>query len=390
MRNTTGRMAMIAALTLATAAHAQNRAPNRAGSQAVQIGRVTEGRLNGAETRHALRLAAGQTVRITARGRDFDAQLKLYGPTGAEPLADDDDSGGGTVAELVFQAERAGLYQIGVSRSGSSDVPSDGEQGEGAMTESSAAVGDVAYDLTVVAAPAPVVPPIRPIVPNAGQPTPVDMAQCGTGCRFTFQATEGDRLIAETSADDAEADPVLELRMGGEKIAEDDDGGESVNARIVRRIARTGTYTLVARTLGGKGKFALAVSLRQTVARPAVPIAVGMPVTGRLGADAEMNDEGRLYDGYTLHGRAGQRVVIDMASTDFDSLLLVMGDTVLGPVQIATNDDAEPEAANRTRPQSLNSRLALTFAKEGTVEIRAASLTDQGAYTLRVSEAPAR
>ena len=60
------------------------------------------------EVRHPLRLAAGQTVRITARSRAFDPFLKLYGPTGTEPLAKDDDTGGGTVAELTFKAEARG------------------------------------------------------------------------------------------------------------------------------------------------------------------------------------------------------------------------------------------------------------------------------------------
>lgn len=364
-----GRLALVVASALASAAPAQD----RAAAQPVVAGRAIEGRLSGTEARHPLRLAAGETVRIAARSSDFDPLMKIYGPTGTEPLAEDDDSGGGTVAQLIFQAPSAGVYQVAVSES----VPGD-EQPTGVRT----------YDLTAFAAVAPVVPPLRPITPNGARPIPVDMAQCGTGCRFSFQATEGDRLIAETSADDAQADPVLELRMGNDKIAEDDDSGEGMNARLVRRIQRTGTYTLVARTLGGKGTFALAVSLHPHVARPAVPVQVGTPATGTIGPNAEMSDDGHFYDAYTLHGRAGQQVVIDLESSAFDAQLEVFGDTVLGNVQLASNDDAEPATPGRTHQQSLNSRLALTFAREGTVEVRAVSLNDPGAYTLRIAEAP--
>ena len=372
MRKNTGRLAAMGALAFASGALAQD----RAAPQAAQAGRAIEGRLSGAEVRHSLRLNGGETVRITARSRAFDTFLKLYAAAGTEPLAEDDDSGGGTVAELTFSAPRAGVYQIAVSESGTAaEARSDRER---------------AYDLTVLAAPTPVVAPVRAITPNADQPTRVNMAQCGAGCRFSFQARQGDRLIAETSADDSEADPILELRMGSEKLAQDDDSGEGVNARITRPIPTTGTYTLVARTLSGGGNFALAVSTRQHVARAAVPVVLGTPVSGTITAGAEMSDEGRFYDAYTLHGRAGQRLVIDMESSDLDSEVRVLGETVLGPVLIASNDDADAQAASSSRPQSLNSHLVLTFVREGDVEVRATSLNNEGAYRLRVSEQAAR
>lgn len=371
MRSYSSGLAMAIALAWAPGALAQGSRE----AQPIQVGRALEGRLGGTEVRHTLRLAAGETVRITARSRDFDAMLKVYGPAGTEPLAEDDDSGGGTTAELTFQAERAGLYQIAISQSGDGD-------GEDRSAR--------AYDLTVLAATAPVITPPRPIAPNAAQPTTVDMAQCGSGCRFTFAAKEGDRLIAETTGGGSDADPVLELRMGAEKLGEDDDGGDGLNARLVRPIGRTGTYTLVARTVNGRGSFSLALALRPPVSRPTVALVPGTPASGRITADAALTDEGHFYNSYRLHGRAGQRVVIDMVSSDFDAQLLIFGDTVLGPVQLAENDDIEADTPGRSRPQSLNSRLALTFVKDGDVEVRAVSLTEQGAYTLRVSEPPAR
>lgn len=372
MRKITGRLTTMVAMTLAASATAQDRRQ----PQPALPGRAIEGRLSSAEVRHPLRLKAGETVRIAARSRDFDPMLKIYGPTGTESLADDDDSGGGTTAELTFQAERAGLYQVGVSVSGESDAPSD---------------PDKAYDLTVIAAAPAIVRPAQAITPNAAQPIAVNTGQCGAGCRFTFQATEGERLIAETSGGDNDADPVLELSTGSEKLAEDDDGGEGVNARIIRRIERTGTYTLLARTLNGnRGQFTLSVALTRPVARPAIPLVVGTPATGRISGESELSDEGKFYNGYTLHGRAGQRVVIDLESSDFDAELRVFGESVLGNVQLATNDDADRGAANRSRPQTLNSHLALTFKRDGDVEVRAISLTDEGAYTLRVGEPTAR
>ena len=371
MRTSNGQLATIIAVALAAGASAQN----RVGPQPAEAGRVVVGRLTQAEVKHPLTLRAGQTVRIAARSRDFDPMLKLYGPTGADALVTDDDSGGGTTAELTYTAERAGTYQIGVSVSGDAEESS---------TERARP-----YDLTVVAATTPVLAAARPIAPNAERPTPIDMAECGSGCRFTFTAAAGDRLIAETSGDRNDADPVLELYRGSEKLAEDDDSGEGVNARIVRRIDQAGSYSILVKSYQNHaGQFALNVGLRQHTSRPAAPLAAGTPVSGRLSNDAEISDEARYYDAYTLHGRAGQRVAIDMASTDFDTVLELWGPTVLGPKQLATNDDADGTPGHRAT--TTNSHLDVTFAQDGDVEVRALSLDHQGAYTLRVGTPPAR
>lgn len=369
MRKSIGGLATILAVALVSPAAAQTGGT----PQPAEPGRAFEGRLNQAEVRHPLRLAAGQAVRIAARSRAFDPYLKIYGPSGGEPIAKDDDTGGGTTAELTFTAERAGTYQIGVSVSGDA-----GEEDAAAPSGRGRS-----YDLTVLTAVAPAYAAPRAITAD-GERTAVDMSQCGDGCRFTFTAKAGDRLVAETSDDDSEADPVLALYRGDEKLVEDDDGGEGVNARLVRSIDRAGSYTLLARTLNGGGTYKLAVTVRAHVARPATALVVGTPATGTITPDAEINDEGRFYHAYTLHGRAGQQVVLDLESSDFDTVLDVMGNTVVGPVKLATNDDPAPPAGSRARPSNTNAHLTLTFAREGDVEVRAVSYDKQGAYTLRV------
>ena len=185
---------------------------------------------------------------------------------------------------------------------------------------------------------------------------------------------------------------MLALYRGDEKLAEDDDSGEGVNSRLVRPIDRAGTYTLLARTLSGTGTFKLAVTLRPHTSRPATPVAVGTPVTGTITPDSDINDEGRFYNSYTLHGRAGQRLVMDLESTDFDTVLDVMGDSVLGPVKLASNDDPDTgtTGSRNGRPSNTNAHLVMTFARDGDVEVRATSYDKQGRYTLRVASQPAR
>jgi hypothetical protein len=60
-------------------------------------------------------------------------------------------------------------------------------------------------------------------------------------------------------------------------------------------------------------------------AQPAQPaIRTGQTVDGRLGAgDARDEDNGRWIDAYRYQGRAGERIAIDIASTDFHTLFRI-------------------------------------------------------------------
>lgn len=355
--------------SISTAALAQR----SAAPAPLQIGRVIEGQMDAATSRHTLRLRAGQAVRITARGRDFDAFLKLYGPGGGDAVAEDDDSGGGTTAEITFVAERAGDYAVEVSESG----------GDGGADEPQ----HHAYDLAVL----PSIPPAPPvtITPNPSQTVHVDMSQCGTRCRYTFQAKEGDRLVVQTTGGTDGADPTLELYFGSEKLAEDDDGGGDLDSRIIRRIDRTGTYTISAGSVGGRGQFDLGVSLRNTPPHAPLALKLGETMTGELTDESDLTDDGLPYTAYLLHGKAGQRYVVEMESEDFDAKLMAFADTLIGNSMIAMNDDFTAAPGLRTLPDQYDSRFVITFVRDGDVELRASSLDHQGAYKLTVTEGPA-
>src|SRR5690606_8855373 len=48
-------------------------------------------------------------------------------------------------------------------------------------------------------------------------------------------------------------------------------------------------------------------------------LTVGETVSGRLGKDSELLDEGSYADYYVVYGEAGQRVVLEWHSADFDA-----------------------------------------------------------------------
>jgi CHAT domain-containing protein len=65
----------------------------------------------------------------------------------------------------------------------------------------------------------------------------------------TFSGTAGETLTFDLVSDEFDAYLILESPTG-EWIAQDDDGGEGTNARIVLTLPSTGTYTLVVNTYG--------------------------------------------------------------------------------------------------------------------------------------------
>ncbi|MCG8479193.1 MAG: PPC domain-containing protein [Spirochaetales bacterium] len=170
-------------------------------------------------------------------------------------------------------------------------------------------------------------------------------------------------VIARSNEVDTYIDAVL---PGGEVISNDDYDG--LNAGFMTTISRTGTMRLTVSPLfgGSGGGYELIV----TAAVEPEPISVGAVINGRLG-----DKTGRPADRFALSGTAGQRVVIELDSDDFDAYLRAMDDSG----RTFSNDDGGAEG--------FNSRLAYTFEAAGTLTITASSFGGgAGAYELRVIE----
>jgi hypothetical protein len=89
-----------------------------------------------------------------------------------------------------------------------------------------------------------------------------------------------------------------------------------------------------------------------------------------------------LYDLYTFEGRAGQRIVIELTSPDFDAYL------AFGPIYGGTVDvtDTDDDGASGT-----DSRLRVVLPANGRYGIHARAFGEggMGAYTIRVTEVAA-
>lgn len=231
-------------------------------------------------------------------------------------------------------------------------------------------------------------PAIRPGQTVAGQLSGADpaFAQRGRFKVWRFDAAEGQRVIATLSSTDFDAYLTVARTVGGitETLKEDDDGGGETNSRLRFTVPAAGTYLLIAQSLAedGLGGFSLGL---QNAPAPVVtdprPATLGEQIEGALEeTDPVMEEDESFYDLYTIQGREGQRLVITMRSTAFDTYL-GFGRMEGGELNATeTDDDGAGEGTD--------SRLRVTIPADGEYVIRANSLGagQTGGYTLLVEE----
>jgi hypothetical protein len=185
---------------------------------------------------------------------------------------------------------------------------------------------------------------------------------------YTFESA-GDQRITITLVSDA-FDCFLALYdADGVEIAADDDSAGDLDSQIGPISLDAGTYTIRAtsytyRNVGAtdsRGAFTLSIAEFETN-----PIEYGQRVEGELTADA-------LTTSYTFRGEAGEAVVIQMKSSDFDAYL-TLRDAAGG--EIAYDDDGAGDLNARIGP------YILPETGEYFIEARSFNRTSTGRYTL--------
>lgn len=363
----------VSALTLLIAAPAlaQTAAPLPVG-RAID-GQLTEGDATGPDDAfrydsYALSARAGQRLEAVMRSAAFDAYLEVYGSgEAAQPLFTDDDGlGEGADARLRFTADRDGVYVLR------------------ARTLSGLEGGPYTLALTErpQARPAP-----RPARVRVGQSLQGRLASTdpesddgGNYDAFVVRARSGERFAIDLTAEDF--DPVLRVgrmeRAVLTELAMNDDGPDTgLNSRLVFTAPQAGEYVIRATALNGAGggAYTLAVA-RGPEPAPAQAIEIGATVQGELAAGDGKSESGGFADAYRFSGREGQRVRIDMSSSDFDTYLQLFDDS---RVSLDEDDDGAAEGTN--------SRLTFTLPRTGAYIVEARAFSDDtGSYELTIAE----
>lgn len=199
---------------------------------------------------HRVQLEGGRRYQITATSEAFDPYIRLLRPGSEEPIAEDDDSGGGLTPRIIFSPPQSGEYLVRVS----SFAPG--------------GTGDYALSVT----------PASPLPALITRPTRTERGQWQVyqGALAAGDATEGGkryddyelRLAAgETAMIHVQADNIDTMLQvfpaadrGSRPLAENDDGGGGTNPFVFFAPEEAGTY--VVRVVGFDEQTAGAYRLR--------------------------------------------------------------------------------------------------------------------------------
>lgn len=211
---------------------------------------------------------------------------------------------------------------------------------------------------------------------------PGDMTGARGGYEDVYRVRVTGGRVIEVIVPSTDFDSYVRAVLPGNFEVENDDF-DGLNAGFVTVVPNTGTMELAVSAVYGDGEGAYTV--RVTEMPDPREISVGQlirDVIGGTGGAAKLvpgAGEVRRAHYYRLRGRRGDRVIIEMRSSDFDSFLEISD--VSGFRN--TNDDGGG---------GLNSRLAYDFTVDGYALITARGVGDNvtGAYELQVSAAATR
>jgi len=195
------------------------------------------------------------------------------------------------------------------------------------------------------------------------------------------------------SLDSDAFDPVLRLyrSTSDEPIAENDDGGESLNSRLSFQPTESGDYVLRATAYSADGRGAYSARVETQAPLPPPVTTPGQTVSssgnwslwqGQLTSNSAQNDEGAHYQDYLIRAEAGQTRYISLTAGDFDPVIQILRAADRG------NEESYPIEEDDDGGIGLNSFLVFAPDEAGDYIVRVKSYGSDGtgAYTLYVSQ----
>ncbi len=301
---------------------------------------------------------AGTTITITLTSGEFDAYLILQDAEDNEIIADD-DSGGNFNSQIVIELPYSGTYRI-IATSFTYVFVGEGISGE--------------YTLNVVEGEAPVVVPGAALA--YGDSVSDNLSAEGVQeVPYTFEGRAGD--VVTITLESPDFDPfVALLGPDGRELAADDDGAGNLNARITGyTLPADGRYTIVVTSYSARNDGPAVEGAYTLTLETGTPVVT--PTEGRI--EYGQNVQGVLPQGvpfveYRFSGSAGDTIIIDMRSGEFDTFLTLVD---ANGFEIAYNDDSGG---------TLNSRIGpFTLPASGEYIIRASSFAQAGTGSFTLS-----
>lgn len=325
-----------------------------------------------------LEARAGEHLTIDLLSTDFDAYLYVVGPGLTETLRDDDGAGGCN-ARIAFTALEDGSFRVVASALGGhvsgtytlrvsehADAPVDFGCGQADPAELRALPAD-GRSLAMGARDEGRLGAASPIVED-GRPADVWLLDGSAGERVS--------IVMES----VEFDAFLYLLGPGiDGSLSDDDGAGNLDARLEATLPADGQYIVVATTITRDARGAYSIRVEEPIDIGALPTDGRQISIGEVRGDVLSHGDPVLLEGrrgqvWVLAGSAGQRVTIDMLSSEFDAYLYLVGPGLDEPL---FDDDGAGD---------LDARITATLPEDGSYRIVASALDAEqtGSFTLRV------
>jgi 3'-phosphoadenosine 5'-phosphosulfate sulfotransferase len=312
----------------------------------------------------------GEEIVITMRSSSFDTYLVWGRGQGSSFASEktDDDGAGGTDSQLRVTVGSGGTYTIRANSLAANTT------GAYTLSVESAGAGQAVAAGGVIRAGQNVSGRLERSDPRLPDNSHYDS--------YVYQGTPGEQILITMTS--PEFDTYLRWGRGQgaqfQLLATDDDAGGGTNSRMQVTVDASGTYTIQANSLAANttGAYTLSVE-RASGAAPAgaQTVTMGQTVNGRLDtSDPKLSDNSH-YDLYVYRGRPGERVLVTMRSSDFDTYM-AWGRLAGSRFEAESRDD---DGGGGT-----NSQLIGTVGASGTYAIQANSLAAgaTGSYTLSV------
>ena len=354
----------------------------------------------------ALEGRAGEAVTVDLISDQFDAYLTVLGPGLDEWLADDDGAGLCN-SRVTLEFPEDGTYKVvasNVSGLGSFTLRTSREAPPPETGGCVPATGPESAGPEVTEEPAEAISEL--VVSGALQVGGSEFGRLSSSeerfrgqpaQRWTLAGRQGQQLAIEQASPDL--DSYLYLRVPGyEELLYNDDSPESLDARICVTLPTTGVYDVVTSGFGsevegpyeltvtedpgeercGYFRFDLTLALADLTAEDRT-LRSGDQVTAVLDDSDQRNpSDGSPLDVWLVELEAGDPLVVDLVSDDFDAWLHVLGPGVIDPW---SDDDSAG---------GCNARIELVAPRAGTYEIVANTFAagSSGEYTLRLGTEP--
>lgn len=205
---------------------------------------------------------------------------------------------------------------------------------------------------------------------------------------YLLQGRRGQRVDLRLSSSDFDSFLLVTGPDGFNFINDDEESGEGLDSRLVVELPSDGPYRISVTSFrpGEMGSYRLSIAAPPagaTVDRPppAVAIALGATVNGRLEARDGRRAADHYADHYRFTARRGERVRIEMRSSKFDTYLALRHPDGIEDV----NDDGRIEGARTT-----DSRIDVVLPEDGEYVIVATSFVPRaaGEYRLTLERSP--